>query len=107
MDFVALVEKAVLAATMMQCCTDSRKRVFHVSEIAPVMVFYRGTGGCNFVLIALFGNSVVCKERGGLVGLNLVTERLPKLCKKPVIILITLFSVAFMGILFITVWTRC
>ena len=30
----------------------------------------------------------------------MVTKRLPKSCKKPVIILITLFSVAFMGILF-------
>ncbi len=47
----------------------------------------------------LLGAALSARE-GGLVGLNLVTERLPKSCKKPVIILITLFSVAFMGILF-------
>ena len=35
-----------------------------------------------------------------MVGLNLVTERLPKSAKKPVVILITIFSVLFMGILF-------
>ena len=47
-----------------------------------------------------FGSRALSAREGGLVGLNLVTERLPKSCKKPVIILITLFSVVFMGILF-------
>ena len=40
------------------------------------------------------------RSEGGPVGLNLVTERLPKSAKKPVMILITIFSVLFMGILF-------
>ena len=52
-----------------------------------------------FVLITLLGAALSARE-GGLVGLNLVTERLPKSAKKPVVILITIFSVLFMGILF-------
>ena len=52
-----------------------------------------------FVLITLLGAALSARE-GGLVGLNLVTERLPKSAKKPVMILITIFSVLFMGILF-------
>ena len=81
MDFVALVEKAVLAATMIMILVLTVGNVF------------------SRKVITLIGAALSARE-GGLVGLNLVTERLPKSCKKPVIILITLFSVAFMGILF-------
>ena len=57
MDFVALVEKAVLAATMIQILVLTVGNVF-----SPVMVFYRGTGGCNFCSDHPFGSSVVCKR---------------------------------------------
>ena len=61
MDFVALVEKAVLAATMIMILVLTVGNVFHVSD-PPVMVFYRGTGGCNFCSDHPFRRSIVCKR---------------------------------------------
>ena len=99
MDFVALVEKAVLAATMIMILVLTVGNVFSRKVIHQSWSFTEELVVAIFVLITLLGAALSARE-GGLVGLNLVTERLPKSCKKPVIILITLFSVAFMGILF-------
>lgn len=99
MDFVALVEKAVLAATMILILVLTVGNVFSRKVIHQSWSFTEELVVAIFVLITLLGAALSARE-GGLVGLNLVTERLLKLCKKPVIILITLFSVAFMGILF-------
>ena len=99
MDFVALVEKAVLAATMIMILVLTVGNVFSRKVIHQSWSFTEELVVAIFVLITLIGAALSARE-GGLVGLNLVTERLPKSCKKPVIILITLFSVAFMGILF-------
>lgn len=99
MYFVALVEKAVLAATMILILVLTVGNVFSRKVIHQSWSFTEELVVAIFVLITLLGAALSARE-GGLVGLNLVTERLPKLCKKPVIILITLFSVAFMGILF-------
>ena len=99
MDFVALVEKAVLAATMILILVLTVGNVFSRKVIHQSWSFTEELVVAIFVLITLLGAALSARE-GGLVGLNLVTERLPKSCKKPVIILITLFSVAFMGILF-------
>ena len=98
MDFVALVEKAVLAATMILILVLTVGNVFSRKVIHQSWSFTEELVVAIFVLITLLGAALSARE-GGLVGLNLVTERLPKSCKKPVIILITLFSVAFMGIL--------
>ena len=98
MDFVALVEKAVLAATMILILVLTVGNVFSRKVIHQSWSFTEELVVAIFVLITLIGAALSARE-GGLVGLNLVTERLPKSCKKPVIILITLFSVAFMGIL--------
>ena len=99
MDFVALVEKAVLAATMIMILVLTVGNVFSRKVIHQSWSFTEELVVAIFVLITLIGAALSARE-GGLVGLNLVPERLPKSCKKPVIILITLFSVAFMGILF-------
>lgn len=99
MDFVALVEKAVLAATMILILVLTVGNVFSRKVIHQSWSFTEELVVAIFVLITLLGAALSARE-GGLVGLNLVTERLPKSCKKPVIILITLFSVVFMGILF-------
>ena len=99
MDFVALVEKAVLAATMIMILVLTVGNVFSRKVIHQSWSFTEELVVAIFVLVTLLGAALSARE-GGLVGLNLVTERLPKSCKKPVIILITLFSVAFMGILF-------
>ena len=99
MDLVALVEKAVLAATMILILVLTVGNVFSRKVIHQSWSFTEELVVAIFVLVTLLGAALSARE-GGLVGLNLVTERLPKSCKKPVIILITLFSVAFMGILF-------
>ena len=99
MDFAALVEKAVLAATMILILILTVGHVFSRKVIHQSWSFTEELVVAIFVLITLLGAALSARE-GGLVGLNLVTERLPKSCKKPVIILITFFSVVFMGILF-------
>lgn len=105
MDFVALVEKAVLAATMIMILVLTVGNVFSRKVIHQSWSFTEELVVAIFVLITLIGAALSARE-GGLVGLNLVTERLPKSCKKPVIILITLFSVALWEFYAITVWTR-
>ena len=91
MDFVALVEKAVLAATMILILVLTVGNVFSRKVIHQSWSFTEELVVAIFVLITLLGAALSARE-GGLVGLNLVTERLPKSCKKPVIILITLFG---------------
>ena len=88
MDFVALVEKAVLAATMIMILVLTVGNVFSRKVIHQSWSFTEELVVAIFVLITLIGAALSARE-GGLVGLNLVTERLPKSCKKPVIILIT------------------
>ena len=86
MDFVALVEKAVLAATMILILVLTVGNVFSRKVIHQSWSFTEELVVAIFVLITLLGAALSARE-GGLVGLNLVTERLPKSCKKPVIIL--------------------
>ena len=52
-----------------------------------------------FVLITLMAAALACRE-GELVSLTLVTDRLPKKTKKPIVILVTVLSVIFTAILF-------
>lgn len=105
MDFVALVEKAVLAATMILILVLTVGNVFSRKVIHQSWSFTEELVVAIFVLITLIGAALSARE-GGLVGLNLVTERLPKSCKKPVIILITLFPWLLWEFYAITVWTR-
>ena len=91
MDIVAMVEKTVLVVTMILILVLTVGNVFSRKVIHQSWSFTEELVVAIFVLITLLG---------GLVGLNLVTERLPKSAKKPVMILITIFSVLFMGILF-------
>ena len=44
--------------------------------------------------------ALACREKGGLVSLTLVTDRLPKKLEKPSVILITILSIVFSAILF-------
>ena len=72
MDIVAMVEKTVLVVTMILILVLTVGNVFSRKVIHQSWSFTE----------------------------ELVTERLPKSAKKPVMILITIFSVLFMGILF-------
>ena len=99
MDIVAMVEKTVLVVTMILILVLTVGNVFSRKVIHQSWSFTEELVVAIFVLITLLGAALSARE-GGLVGLNLVTERLPKSAKKPVMILITIFSVLFMGILF-------
>ena len=99
MDIVAMVEKTVLVLTMILILVLTVGNVFSRKVIHQSWSFTEELVVAIFVLITLLGAALSARE-GGLVGLNLVTERLPKSAKKPVVILITIFSVLFMGILF-------
>mgnify|MGYP000001947564 FL=1 len=99
MDIVAMVEKTVLVVTMLLILVLTVGNVFSRKVIHQSWSFTEELVVAIFVLITLLGAALSARE-GGLVGLNLVTERLPKSAKKPVVILITIVSVLFMGILF-------
>lgn len=99
MDAVAMVEKAVLVITMILILVLTVGNVFSRKVIHRSWSFTEELVVAVFVLITLLGAALSARE-GGLVGLNLVTERLPKCTKKPVVCLITFFSVLFMAILF-------
>jgi hypothetical protein len=94
MDIVAMVEKTVLVVTMLLILVLTVGNVFSRKVIHQSWSFTEELVVAIFVLITLLGAALSARE-GGLVGLNLVTERLPKSAKKPVVILITIFSVLF------------
>ena len=83
MDFVALVEKAVLAATMILILVLTVGNVFSRKVIHQSWSFTEELVVAIFVLITLLGCSICHASRGRVwSGLNLVTERLPKSCPK-------------------------
>lgn len=99
MDMLSLAEKTVLAASMILILVLTVGNVFSRKVIHRSWSFTEELVVAVFVLITLLGAALSARE-GGLVGLNLVTERLPKAAKKPIICIITACSIVFMGILF-------
>ena len=95
MDIVAMVEKTVLVVTMLLILVLTVGNVFSRKVIHQSWSFTEELVVAIFVLITLLGAALSARE-GGLVGLNLVTERLPKSAKKPVMILI-LITMYFSG----------
>ena len=93
MNALAAVEKIVLVISTLLILVLTVGNVFSRKVIHQSWSFTEELVVAIFVLITLLGVALSARE-GGLVGLNLVTERLP------VMILITIFSVLFMGILF-------
>ena len=72
MVFVALVEKAVLAATMILILVLTVGNVFSRKVIHQSWSFTEELVVAIFVLITLLGAALSARE-GGLVGLNLVS----------------------------------
>ena len=101
MDIVAMVEKTVLVVTMILILVLTVGNVFSRKVIHQSWSFTEELVVAIFVLITLLGAALSARE-GGLVGLNLVTERLPKSAKKPVMILITILWESY----FTMAWTR-
>lgn len=90
MDIVAMVEKTVLVVTMLLILVLTVGNVFSRKVIHQSWSFTEELVVAIFVLITLLGAALSARE-GGLVGLNLVTDRLPKSAKKPVMILLQTF----------------
>lgn len=99
MDALAFVEKLILAASTLLILVLTVGNVFSRKVIHQSWSFTEELVVAVFVLITLMAAALACRE-GELVSLTLLTDRLPKSLKKPSVILITVLSIIFTGILF-------
>ena len=99
MDVLAAAEKLILAASTLLILVLTVGNVFSRKVIHRSWSFTEELVVAVFVLITLMAAALACRE-GELVSLTLVTDRLPKKTKKPVVILVTVLSVVFTVILF-------
>lgn len=99
MNIIAAVEKAILVVTMLLILVLTVGNVFSRYVIHQSWSFTEEIVVAVFVLITLLAAALACRE-GELVNLTLLTDRLPAKAKKPVLILVTVLSVAFSAILF-------
>ena len=99
MDVLAAAEKLILAASTLLILVLTVGNVFSRKVIHRSWSFTEELVVAVFVLITLMAAALACRE-GELVSLTLVTDRLPKGTKKPVVVLVTVLSVIFTVILF-------
>lgn len=99
MDVLASAEKLILAASTLLILVLTVGNVFSRKVIHRSWSFTEELVVAVFVLITLMAAALACRE-GALVSLTLVTDRLPKKTKKPIVILVTVLSVIFTAILF-------
>ena len=96
---LASAEKLILAASTLLILVLTVGNVFSRKVIHRSWSFTEELVVAVFVLITLMAAALACRE-GELVSLTLVTDRLPKKTKKPIVILVTVLSVIFTAILF-------
>ena len=99
MDVLASAEKLILAASTLLILVLTVGNVFSRKVIHRSWSFTEELVVAVFVLITHMAAALACRE-GELVSLTLVTDRLPKKTKKPIVILVTVLSVIFTAILF-------
>lgn len=99
MDILAGIEKFVLVVATLVILVLTVGNVFSRKVIHQSWSFTEELVVAVFVLITLLAAALACRE-GELVSLTLFTDRLPEKLKKPSVILITVLSLIFMGILF-------
>lgn len=99
MDVLASAEKLILAASTLLILVLTVGNVFSRKVIHRSWSFTEELVVAVFVLITLMAAALACRE-GELISLTLVTDRLPKKTKKPIVILVTVLSVIFTAILF-------
>lgn len=99
MDVLASAEKLILAASTLLILVLTVGNVFSRKVIHRSWSFTEELVVAVFVLITLMAAALACRE-GELVSLTLVTDRLPKKTKKPMVILVTVLCVVFTVILF-------
>mgnify|MGYP002129798427 CR=1 FL=1 len=100
MNALAAVEKIVLVISTLLILVLTVGNVFSRKVIHRSWSFTEELVVAVFVLITLLAAALACREKGGLVSLTLVTDRLPKKLEKPSVILITVLSIIFSVILF-------
>ena len=100
MNALAAVEKIVLVISTLLILVLTVGNVFSRKVIHRSWSFTEELVVAVFVLITLLAAALACREKGGLVSLTLVTDRLPKKLEKPSVILITVLSIVFSAILF-------
>ena len=99
MNGIAWVEKVTLVITMLLILALTVGNVFSRKVIHRSWSFTEELVVAVFVLITLLAAALSARE-GGLVGLSLVTDRLPKVTKKPITVIVTALSISFCAILF-------
>lgn len=100
MDRVAAVEKLILAAAFVLILVLTVGNVFSRKVIHQSWSFTEELVVAVFVLITLMAAALACRE-GELVNLSLITDRLPKKVKKPMLFVNTFFCILFSGVLFV------
>ena len=99
MDFIAGLEKWVLVFSTILILVLTVGNVLSRKVLHRSWSFTEELVVAVFVLITLLAAALACRE-GELVSLPLLTDRLPKKSRKPIMILITVLSVLFTLILF-------
>ena len=99
MNVVAAIEKIILVITMLLILVLTVGNVFSRYVIHRSWSFTEELVVAVLVLLTLLAAALSCRE-GELVNLTQVTAHLPAKAKKPVMVLVTILSVAFSVILF-------
>ncbi len=100
MNAVALVEKIILCLSTLLILVLTVGNVFSRKVIHRSWSFTEELVVAVFVLITLLAAALSAREEGGLVSLTLFTDRIPESWKKPSVIIITVLSLIFAGVLF-------
>lgn len=99
MDALAMMEKTALVVSTIIILVLTVGNVFSRKVIHQSWSFTEELVVAVFVLITLVAAALACRE-GELVNLSLLTDRLPKSLRKPVLFLNTVLCVFFTAVLF-------
>ena len=99
MNGLAFVEKLILAVSTLLILVLTVGNVFSRKVIHQSWSFTEELVVAVFVLITLLAAALACRE-GDLVNLSLVTDRLPSRMKRGFLLVNTVLSVCFTGVLF-------
>lgn len=99
MNGLAFVEKLILAVSTLLILVLTVGNVFSRKVIHQSWSFTEELVVAVFVLITLLAAALACRE-GELVNLSLVTDRLPARMKRGFLLVNTVLSVFFTGVLF-------
>ncbi len=99
MNALAFAEKVVLALATLLILVITAGNVFSRYVVHNSWSFTEELVIAVFVLITFLAAALACRE-GELVSLSIFTDMLPAKSRKPMVIIMTVFSVIFTAILF-------